>query len=170
MIVAATTSVLLGSSSSMAAIDSSACYLDTGYTSIMTNNSALLFGAVQSRVPITTGNSGAMTSASFQGTARFRSPITRRLFAFDQSLYCEQLPCTLVPLTVMRRVGLKSVLDEDSLAFRFYYRHELQFSAAVDETGLYRLDWELSLNPDPCLLYTSPSPRDGLLSRMPSSA
>ena len=26
------------------------------------------------------------------------------------------------------------------------------------------------LNVDPCLLYTSPSPRDGLLSRMPSSA
>ena len=26
------------------------------------------------------------------------------------------------------------------------------------------------LNPDACLLYTSPSPRDGLLSRMPSSA
>ena len=25
-------------------------------------------------------------------------------------------------------------------------------------------------NPDNCLLYTSPSPRDGLLSRMPSSA
>ena len=25
-------------------------------------------------------------------------------------------------------------------------------------------------NPDTCLLYTSPSPRDGLLSRMPSSA
>ena len=25
-------------------------------------------------------------------------------------------------------------------------------------------------NADPCLLYTSPSPRDGLLSRMPSSA
>ena len=25
-------------------------------------------------------------------------------------------------------------------------------------------------NPDSCLLYTSPSPRDGLLSRMPSSA
>ena len=24
--------------------------------------------------------------------------------------------------------------------------------------------------PDACLLYTSPSPRDGLLSRMPSSA
>ena len=28
----------------------------------------------------------------------------------------------------------------------------------------------LSYNGKPCLLYTSPSPRDGLLSRMPSSA
>ena len=26
------------------------------------------------------------------------------------------------------------------------------------------------VNSNPCLLYTSPSPRDGLLSRMPSSA
>ena len=32
----------------------------------------------------------------------------------------------------------------------------------VQSTGL--------LAPDACLLYTSPSPRDGLLSRMPSSA
>ena len=32
--------------------------------------------------------------------------------------------------------------------------------------------WSTGLDPlnDPCLLYTSPSPRDGLLSRMPSSA
>ena len=28
----------------------------------------------------------------------------------------------------------------------------------------------LSFDPETCLLYTSPSPRDGLLSRMPSSA
>src|SRR5665647_1452950 len=33
--------------------------------------------------------------------------------------------------------------------------------AAVPAAGRHR---------DPCLLYTSPSPRDGLLSRMPSSA
>ena len=32
----------------------------------------------------------------------------------------------------------------------------------VDGTGEHE--------PFPCLLYTSPSPRDGLLSRMPSSA
>ena len=31
------------------------------------------------------------------------------------------------------------------------------------------LSWNIN-NLDPCLLYTSPSPRDGLLSRMPSSA
>ena len=29
---------------------------------------------------------------------------------------------------------------------------------------------EIEIPVDPCLLYTSPSPRDGLLSRMPSSA
>ena len=29
---------------------------------------------------------------------------------------------------------------------------------------------EMEMNDDTCLLYTSPSPRDGLLSRMPSSA
>ena len=28
----------------------------------------------------------------------------------------------------------------------------------------------ITVNDDVCLLYTSPSPRDGLLSRMPSSA
>ena len=32
------------------------------------------------------------------------------------------------------------------------------------------LDMEFGEYPDVCLLYTSPSPRDGLLSRMPSSA
>ena len=30
--------------------------------------------------------------------------------------------------------------------------------------------WHRFWQPVPCLLYTSPSPRDGLLSRMPSSA
>ena len=31
-------------------------------------------------------------------------------------------------------------------------------------------DGSVTYNEEPCLLYTSPSPRDGLLSRMPSSA
>ena len=40
--------------------------------------------------------------------------------------------------------------------------------------GFYTLEKIVKLSPskkdDICLLYTSPSPRDGLLSRMPSSA
>ena len=40
----------------------------------------------------------------------------------------------------------------------------------MDATGQGSFD-VASVNPiNPCLLYTSPSPRDGLLSRMPSSA
>ena len=37
----------------------------------------------------------------------------------------------------------------------------------VPRAGLPRVDFVLAVR---CLLYTSPSPRDGLLSRMPSSA
>ena len=36
--------------------------------------------------------------------------------------------------------------------------------------GLEQLIWDITGNNKICLLYTSPSPRDGLLSRMPSSA
>ena len=48
-------------------------------------------------------------------------------------------------------------------------------SGEVIDESLDVIDWALNIN-DPedwkrsCLLYTSPSPRDGLLSRMPSSA
>ena len=38
----------------------------------------------------------------------------------------------------------------------------------LDYTGIYKAD--VALRDGRCLLYTSPSPRDGLLSRMPSSA
>ena len=43
---------------------------------------------------------------------------------------------------------------------------------SLDVMGLDRIDLQLIHWPNPsvCLLYTSPSPRDGLLSRMPSSA
>ena len=42
---------------------------------------------------------------------------------------------------------------------------------AFDSAELPEINTALLLtNPSICLLYTSPSPRDGLLSRMPSSA
>ena len=48
----------------------------------------------------------------------------------------------------------------------------LNLNLSVDFTGgtTYQLDTEYTDNDIDCLLYTSPSPRDGLLSRMPSSA
>ena len=52
-------------------------------------------------------------------------------------------------------------LDQDALTSMLTPFSKLVFAAGVDER----------LRPDTdCLLYTSPSPRDGLLSRMPSSA
>ena len=39
-----------------------------------------------------------------------------------------------------------------------------------EEDGGATIDFEPGAINIPCLLYTSPSPRDGLLSRMPSSA
>ena len=45
-------------------------------------------------------------------------------------------------------------------------------ASAVDALGELAVfvGRDLPVNPSTCLLYTSPSPRDGLLSRMPSSA
>ena len=48
----------------------------------------------------------------------------------------------------------------------------------IDDRAVHDLLWTKAAEaaaksgrePDTCLLYTSPSPRDGLLSRMPSSA
>ena len=51
-------------------------------------------------------------------------------------------------------------------------RREFLFTAsyAVGAVGVGAVVWPLVDQMNPCLLYTSPSPRDGLLSRMPSSA
>ena len=45
----------------------------------------------------------------------------------------------------------------------------LDVDASIEEIQSWERDHNLHL-PVTCLLYTSPSPRDGLLSRMPSSA
>ena len=45
-------------------------------------------------------------------------------------------------------------------------RFAMHYGDMTDATNLIRIIQETQ----PCLLYTSPSPRDGLLSRMPSSA
>ena len=47
-----------------------------------------------------------------------------------------------------------------------YYDPDVQYVCFTDGTVEKKGPWEFR----DCLLYTSPSPRDGLLSRMPSSA
>ena len=49
-------------------------------------------------------------------------------------------------------------------------RCEYNYTALTDASGAFRLDVAHPTSAHHCLLYTSPSPRDGLLSRMPSSA
>ena len=43
-------------------------------------------------------------------------------------------------------------------------------NVSIESGKTYKVDAVLEIQPIVCLLYTSPSPRDGLLSRMPSSA
>ena len=61
----------------------------------------------------------------------------------------------------------KFILDEN------FERHPLGYSRPPFTCGLTGKQYsalEVKERVDFCLLYTSPSPRDGLLSRMPSSA
>ena len=57
--------------------------------------------------------------------------------------------------------GTPSLLNQDDLNLFFEKINQL-YSVASDA--------EITLEANPCLLYTSPSPRDATLSRMPSSA
>ena len=78
----------------------------------------------------------------------------------------------------VRGIGMTSVRTRRRLADRLRnagIHNEMVLDAMVevprhlfvDEAMEWRAYEDCSL---PCLLYTSPSPRDGLLSRMPSSA
>ena len=65
-------------------------------------------------------------------------------------------------LSDMSSLGSSSYAGVDKTISKF----DLTFSFSEQDSGV---SLELEYNTD-CLLYTSPSPRDGLLSRMPSSA
>ena len=72
----------------------------------------------------------------------------------------------LVSLGLMQKLSDKGIdnlnwLKEDEKCDTYELRQRLELTSLAIETGA-----PLST----CLLYTSPSPRDGLLSRMPSSA
>ena len=72
-----------------------------------------------------------------------------------------------------------SLKDGESEEFRLLGCYETghaimgwQYASEIQDpkTGDLRFNGYVVTRSHPCLLYTSPSPRDGLLSRMPSSA
>ena len=66
-----------------------------------------------------------------------------------------------------RVVWFKLLLDYRVVWFKLLLDYRVVWFKLLD----YRVVWfKLLLDYRVCLLYTSPSPRDGLLSRMPSSA
>ena len=82
---------------------------------------------------------------------------------------------------VSRELGVKvdeaamddlELLDKD-IKFKVLIALSKEFSHSVPNSMLHQMTNISNLYTfylSPCLLYTSPSPRDGLLSRMPSSA
>ena len=65
-------------------------------------------------------------------------------------------------------VGAVGQLQFDVVAHRL--KDEYKVDAIYEPVSIYTARWLDAEDPINCLLYTSPSPRDGLLSRMPSSA
>ena len=67
---------------------------------------------------------------------------------------------------------MQSFWEEERKNYKEYesIRNDMRASVCVIGGGLTGLTTAYYLSKYTCLLYTSPSPRDGLLSRMPSSA
>ena len=63
-------------------------------------------------------------------------------------------------------LALAGVIGAGLLLYQSFYTIQPAERGVVQRFGAYHS----VTAPGPCLLYTSPSPRDGLLSRMPSSA
>ena len=74
------------------------------------------------------------------------------------------------------RLQLHDVSDDEFDELLEQKRQERSINSSVNRTknSIYAVaranEWEFFVTLTFCLLYTSPSPRDGLLSRMPSSA
>ena len=61
---------------------------------------------------------------------------------------------------IMKKLAIAMMLSVSALAASAQVNYKVQTACHPQDVKHY----------DTCLLYTSPSPRDGLLSRMPSSA
>ena len=102
---------------------------------------------------------------------------------YELRLYLDRLTAKSASLVLKKTHARALYIVEGSLAIKNGVSTSLTLSqnSAISIPELFTLSggsveatvlrWELVDEADsPCLLYTSPSPRDGLLSRMPSSA
>ena len=74
---------------------------------------------------------------------------------------------------LVAHTGAATSPPNDAVGAKQFYKHEFQddYNRVVQGCRTFELvngNWKYPYHI--CLLYTSPSPRDGLLSRMPSSA
>ena len=85
------------------------------------------------------------------------------------------------PVDILRLLSLAAIWGASFLFMRIiapvigtiptaFFRVSIAFVGLLVILALMRVDWNFRGKLKVCLLYTSPSPRDGLLSRMPSSA
>ena len=94
---------------------------------------------------------------------------------FMQRIVFRILPALPVPLADLFRgeplrleAGVEFSVEFDKRQFKILAG--VIFAQRPIGSGFQRLDFYFDADFRNCLLYTSPSPRDGLLSRMPSSA
>ena len=122
-------------------------------------------GHALEELPLTAGamKSGQLSYTKVRTMTRVATPETEAtLLEYAQSISAARLEW-------LAR-GWKMLSRDGELAAEEVRHRSRTFSVAVDADGMYVVRGRLEPEVGACLLYTSPSPRDGLLSRMPSSA
>ena len=91
--------------------------------------------------------------------------VTTSFSALESAIYGPFTPPTSFDLTSSKIVKSDWLNGKATVEQRFYTISHGQTAQDIEIIFVWPNE-----NPNACLLYTSPSPRDGLLSRMPSSA
>ena len=116
-------------------------------------------------------NEAAMPVAGTAKASSVRWRIFAIIFALTMVNLIDRVSLSIAMPTIAHEFSLSPSLQGLILSSFFWAYALLQIPGGwlIDRFGAHRvISWSTGLWG--CLLYTSPSPRDGLLSRMPSSA